>query len=93
MTLPYDSVEAVRDAYQFSNLQSFLDIYYAGACVLLHWAYLQRCAAQNVRHTEIFFDPQTHTERGILFSTVITGIRRALEDGKRQLGVSIQANS
>ena len=96
VTLPYNSVEAVRHAYQFSNLQSFLDIYYAGACVLLHeqdfydmtWAYLQRCADQNVRHTEIFFDPQTHTDRGVPFSTVITGIHRALLDGKRQLGVS-----
>lgn len=96
ITLPYDSVEAVRHAYQFSNLQTFLDIYYAGACVLLHeedfydmtWAYLQRCADQNVRHTEIFFDPQTHTDRGLPFSTVITGIHRALLDGKRQLGVS-----
>lgn len=95
ITLPYDSVEALRQAYQFSNLQSFLDIYYAGASVLLHeqdfyditWAYLQRCAAQNVRHTEIFFDPQTHTDRGISFKTVITGIHRALEDGK-QLDVS-----
>jgi len=96
VTLPYNSVEAVRAAYQFSNLQSFLDIYYAGACVLLHeqdfydltWAYLQRCVAQNVRHTEIFFDPQTHTSRGIPFETVITGIYRALEAGKQQLGVS-----
>lgn len=96
VTLPYNSVAEVRNAYQFNNLQSFLDIYYAGACVLLHqqdfyeltWAYLQRCAAQNVRHTEIFFDPQTHTERGIPFSTVITGIHQALEAGKQQLGVS-----
>lgn len=96
VTLPYDSVEALRQAYQFNNLQSFLDIYYTGACVLLHeqdfydmtWAYLQRCAAQNVRHTEIFFDPQTHSDRGIPFKTVITGIHRALEDGKQQLGVS-----
>ena len=95
ITLPYESVAALRQAYQFSNLQSFLDIYYAGARVLLYeqdfyditWAYLQRCVAQNVRHTEIFFDPQTHTERGIAFKTVITGIHRALEDGK-QLGVS-----
>lgn len=96
VTLPYDSVEALRQAYQFNNLQSFLEIYYTGACVLLHeqdfydmtWAYLQRCAAQNVRHTEIFFDPQTHSDRGIPFKTVITGIHRALEDGKQQLGVS-----
>ena len=94
--LPYDSIESLRQAYQFSNLQSFLDIYYAGACVLLHeqdfyditWAYLQRCAAQNVCHTEIFFEPQTHTDRGISFKTVIAGIRRALEDGKQQFGIS-----
>ena len=96
LTLPYDSASALREAYQFSDLQSFLDIYYTGACVLLHeqdfyditWAYLQRCAVQNVRHTEIFFDPQTHTERGISFQTVITGIHRALLAGKQQLGVS-----
>ena len=95
ITLPYESVAALHQAYQFSDLQSFLDIYYAGARVLLHeqdfyemtWAYLQRCTAQNVRHTEIFFDPQTHTERGIPYETVITGIHRALEDGHR-LGVS-----
>ncbi len=95
ITLPYETVAALHQAYQFSDLQSFLDIYYAGARVLLHeqdfyemtWAYLQRCTAQNVRHTEIFFDPQTHTERGIPYETVITGIHRALEDGHR-LGVS-----
>lgn len=93
--LPYRSVEAIRQAYQFENLQSFLDLYYAGANVLqteqdlydLTWAYLQKAAAQNVRHTEIFFDPQTHTDRGIAFETVLTGILRALEDGK-QLGIS-----
>ena len=95
LTLPYDSASALREAYQFNDLQSFLDIYYTGASVLLHeqdfyditWAYLQRCAAQNVRHTEIFFDPQTHTERGISYQTVITGIHRALLAGQ-QLGVS-----
>ncbi|MBW4471285.1 MAG: adenosine deaminase [Stenomitos rutilans HA7619-LM2] len=97
IALPYPSAVAVRDAYQFSNLQSFLDIYYAGAGVLLHeqdfydmtWAYLERCAAQNIRHTEIFFDPQTHTDRGVPFATVINGIYQALVDGK-QLGVSSQ---
>ena len=97
VNLPYASAAAVRDAYQFSNLQSFLDLYYAGAGVLLHeqdfydltWAYLERCAAQNVRHTEIFFDPQTHTDRGIPFATVINGIHQALVDGK-QLGISSQ---
>ena len=96
--LPYASVEEVRQAYQFSNLQSFLDIYYAGACVLLTaqdfydmtWAYLLRCQADQVRHTEIFFDPQTHTDRGVPFATVIEGISQALRDGEMQLGISSQ---
>ena len=94
--LPYDSVEAVRAAYQFENLQSFLDLYYAGAQVLqteqdfydLTWAYLQKCAAQHVRHTEIFSDPQTHSDRGIPFEVVHSGITQALADAKTQLGVS-----
>lgn len=94
--IPYRSVEDVRNAYQFHNLQSFLDVYYQGANVLLHeqdffdltWAYLLRCQKDNVIHTEIFFDPQTHTERGIDFDTVINGIHRALEVGKEQLGIS-----
>ncbi|WP_018140796.1 MULTISPECIES: adenosine deaminase [unclassified Thioalkalivibrio] len=94
--LPYASVEEVRAAYQFHDLQSFLDIYYAGARVLLTeqdfydltWAYLERCLADHVRHTEIFFDPQTHTERGVPFATVIDGIRRALADGERKLGIT-----
>ncbi|PSN14985.1 adenosine deaminase [filamentous cyanobacterium CCT1] len=94
--LPYDSVEAVRAAYQFENLQSFLDLYYAGAQVLqseqdfydLTWAYLQKCAAQQVRHTEIFFDPQTHSDRGIPFEVVHSGITQALKDAKTELGVS-----
>ena len=92
----FDSVEAVKAAYEFNNLQEFLDIYYAGANVLIKeqdfydmtWAYLQRIHAQNVVHTEIFFDPQTHTDRGVPFSTVIEGIHRALEDGKNKLGIS-----
>lgn len=96
ITLPYDSVEEVRAAYQFENLQSFLDLYYAGAQVLqteqdfydLTWAYLQKCAAQNVRHTEIFFDPQTHSDRGIPFEVVHSGITQALKNAKAQLGVS-----
>jgi adenosine deaminase len=96
VALPYGSVEAVRRAYQFTDLQSFLDIYYAGARVLrtqqdfydLTWAYLRRVASQNVRHVEPFFDPQTHTARGVSFETVVTGIRRALEAGERQLGIS-----
>ncbi|MGF1764673.1 adenosine deaminase [Aliivibrio kagoshimensis] len=94
--IPYRSVEDVRNAYQFHNLQSFLDVYYQGANVLLHeqdfydltWAYLLRCQQDKVMHTEIFFDPQTHTERGIEFTTVINGIHRALEAGREQLGIS-----
>ena len=96
VTLPYASVEAVRRAYVFGSLQSFLDIYYAGCRVLLReqdfydltWAYLARVAGQGVRHAEVFFDPQTHTDRGVAFETVITGIRRALLDGQQKLGVS-----
>ncbi|NNG22692.1 adenosine deaminase [Telluria aromaticivorans] len=88
VSLPYPSVEALREAYAFSDLQSFLDIYYAGASVLLTEqdfydmtaAYLARAALDNVRHTEIFFDPQTHTARGVPFETVITGIWRACQD-------------
>ncbi|GLP96460.1 adenosine deaminase [Paraferrimonas sedimenticola] len=94
--LPYQSIEEVSAAYQFHNLQSFLDIYYAGAAVLIHeqdfydltWAYLLCCQRDCVMHTEIFFDPQTHTERGIAFDTVITGITRALADGQQKLGIS-----
>ena len=94
--LPFATVEEVRRSYDFRDLQSFLDIYYQGARVLLHkrdfydltWAYLRRRAEQNVRHAEIFFDPQTHTDRGVPFETVITGIHRALVDGERQLGLT-----
>jgi adenine deaminase len=96
VSLPFASVEEVRAAYQFSNLQSFLDIYYAGAKVLiteqdfydLTWAYLERAHQDSVRHTEIFFDPQTHTDRGVAFSTVIEGIDRALQDAKSKLQMS-----
>jgi adenosine deaminase len=96
VSLPYASVEDVRRAYVFSDLQSFLDIYYAGCRVLLKeldfydltWAYLERAAAQGVRHAEIFFDPQTHTDRGVPFETVVTGIHRALEDGRARLNVT-----
>jgi adenosine deaminase len=92
----FASVEEARRAYQFSDLQSFLDIYYEGARVLLYerdfydltWAYMQKARAQNVRHAEIFFDPQTHTDRGVPFETVITGIHQALRDAERQLGIS-----
>lgn len=96
ITLKYSSVEEIRAAYRFTNLQSFLDIYYEGAQVLvteqdfydLTDAYLKRCQEDNIRHTEIFFDPQTHTDRGIAFDTVISGIHRALEDGRGKYGVS-----
>ncbi|TMD66635.1 MAG: adenosine deaminase [Chloroflexi bacterium] len=94
--LSYASVDELRRAYVFSDLQSFLDIYYAGCQVLLKerdfydltWAYLARAAAQGVRHAEIFFDPQTHTDRGVPFETVITGIHRALDDGRERLQVT-----
>jgi adenine deaminase len=96
VTLRFDSIEAIRQAYQFSDLQSFLDIYYEGMGVLLHeqdfydmtWAYLKKAHSQNVRHTEIFFDPQAHTDRGVAFETVIQGIHRALEDAEQQLNLS-----
>jgi adenosine deaminase len=98
VALPYASVDALRAAYAFTNLQSFLDIYYAGASVLLHeqdfydmaWAYLQRAKADNVVHAEIFFDPQTHTDRGVPMATVINGLHRACVDAQTQLGVSAQ---
>ncbi len=94
--LKYKSVDELKAAYQFNNLQEFLDIYYSGANVLINeqdfydltWAYLERIHDQNVLHTEIFFDPQTHTSRGIAFETVITGIYRALEDGRTKLNIS-----
>lgn len=92
----YQSVEELRMAYRFSNLQDFLDIYYAGAGVLvteqdyydLTWAYLKKMQEQNVLHTEIFFDPQTHTARGIRFGTAIHGIHQALKDAERDLHIS-----
>ena len=94
--IPYKSVEEVKQAYNFHNLQSFLDIYYAGAKVLIHeqdfydlaWAYFEKCAEDNVVHTEMFFDPQTHTDRGISFETVINGLVRACEDAKAKLNIS-----
>ena len=92
----YASVAELKSAYSFNNLQEFLDIYYTGAAVLIEeqdfydltWAYLAKVHEQNVVHTEIFFDPQTHTDRGIPFDTVINGIYRALRDGKEKLGIS-----
>lgn len=96
--LPYESVSEIKEAYNFDNLQSFLDIYYQGSQVLqteqdfydLTWAYLEKAAKQNVRHTEIFFDPQSHTDRNIAFETAYRGIDRALQDGKTKLGISSQ---
>ena len=94
--IPYNSVKEIEEAYKFDCLQDFLDIYYQGASVLiteqdfydLTYSYLEKCAAQTVRHTEIMFDPQTHTERGVLFETVINGISKACDDAKEKLGVS-----
>ncbi len=96
--IPYTSVDEIRHAYDFSDLQSFLDIYYAGAQVLIEEqdfydltrGYLDRAATDNVRHVEIFFDPQTHTERGIDFRTVINGICSALQDGESALGITFE---
>ena len=94
--IPYKSVEEVMQAYNFHNLQSFLDIYYAGANVLIHeqdfydlaWAYFEKCAEDNVVHTEMFFDPQTHTDRGIAFEVVLNGLKRACDDAKEKLGIT-----
>ena len=96
LSLKFASVEAVKRAYDFADLQSFLDVYYEATRVLLHerdfydlaWAYLRKASSQGVRHAEIFFDPQAHTDRGVDFETVLTGLRRALRDGERRLGMS-----
>ncbi len=96
VALSYPSVEALRQAYAFTDLQSFLDIYYAGASVLLHeqdfydmaWAYFEKAAADHVLHAELFFDPQTHTARGVAMGTVIGGLHRACEDARARLGIS-----
>jgi len=96
IALPWNDVETLRKAYAFNNLQEFLDLYYRGADVLrtsqdfydLTWAYLLRCKEQNVIHTEPFFDPQTHTDRGVPFEVVLNGIAAALKDGEQQLGIS-----
>lgn len=95
ISLPWADVDDLRRAYTFGNLQEFLDLYYQGANVLrteqdfydLTWAYLQRCQAQGVVHVEPFYDPQTHTERGIPFEVALEGITAALRDGKEQLGI------
>ncbi len=96
VALPYASVEALRTAYAFTNLQSFLDIYYAGASVLLQeqdfydmaMAYLERAHADSVIHTEMFFDPQTHTERGVAMDVVVNGLYRACTDAKAKWGIN-----
>src|SRR3984957_17651446 len=96
VTLPYADVEAIRGAYSFNSLQDFLDLYYAGMSVLqtrqdffdLAYAYLTRMAEQNVRHVEIFFDPQGHTGRGVAFDTVLSGLTDALDKGRRDLGIT-----
>lgn len=96
LKLKYSSVEELRTAYNFNNLQEFLDIYYSGASVLideqdfydLTWAYLEKIHVQNVLHTEVFFDPQTHILRGVPLEKVISGIRNALDDGHKKFGIS-----
>ena len=94
--LPFNTVEKIKEAYNFSNLQDFLDIYYQAANVLqtekdfydLTWAYLEKCKQQNVVHVEPFFDPQTHTDRGVSFDVVVKGISRALADAEIRLGIT-----
>ncbi|MBX9840779.1 MAG: adenosine deaminase [Xanthobacteraceae bacterium] len=94
--LPYESVDALRRAYQFTELQDFLNIYYRGMSVLvterdffdLAWAYLERACADNVRHVEMFFDPQGHTSRGVAFETVVNGLHRACCEAGDKLGIS-----
>jgi adenosine deaminase len=96
VALPYADAESVSRAYRFTNLQSFLDIYYQACAVLIReqdfyeltMAYLERARSQGVRHAEIFFDPQTHTARGVPFETVVGGIGRGLADGNDQLGIT-----
>jgi adenosine deaminase len=96
INIPFKSVEEIEKAYQFDCLQDFLDIYYQGANVLINeqdfydltFSYLVKCAAQNVRHAEIMFDPQTHTDRGVKFETIINGINKACEDARMKFGVS-----
>src|ERR1044071_1082543 len=98
ISLPYASVDAVRAAYNFSDLQSFLDLYYAGCNVLrdrrdfyaLAMAYFTRAHADNVVHAELFFDPQTHTARGIAMEVVIAGLRDAMDDAHRRYGMTSQ---
>lgn len=96
--LKYKSIEEIHAAYKFADLQSFLDIYYQGMRVLIHeqdfydlaFAYLKKAKAQNIRHAEIFFDPQAHTRRGIAFATVIKGLYQASLDAAKQFGISVK---
>ncbi|TLP82201.1 adenosine deaminase [Maribacter sp. ACAM166] len=96
ITLDFDSIESLKKGYMFNNLQEFLDIYYIAAKVLIHeqdffdltWAYLCKVYSQNVLHVEVFFDPQTHTDRGVEFAVVINGIYKALEKAKQELNIS-----
>ncbi len=96
IALPHDSIESLKKTYEFANLQEFLDIYYQGVNVLqteqdfydLTWAYLLKAKADNIVHTEIMYDPQSHTQRGIAFEVAINGISRALQDGEQKLGIS-----
>jgi len=96
--LPYASIEDIKNAYHFENLQQFLDLYYAGMSVLiteqdfydLTMAYLIKCDQQNIRHVEIFFDPQAHTQRGVAFDTVLNGIHRALSVGHLNFNISFK---
>lgn len=96
IALPYGSVDEIRAAYEFTDLQSFLDLYYAGAAVLkteqdffdMTWAYLERSKPQGLRHAELFFDPQTHTERDVPFEVVLNGIQAALAKGEAELGIT-----
>ena len=95
--IKYKTIDEIERAYDFQDLQSFLDVYYEGTAVLqteqdfydMTWDYLKKAHNQNVVHAEIFFDPQAHTERGVPFETVITGINRALKDGRQKLGISV----
>ena len=94
--IKYNSVDELKKAYDFNNLQEFLDIYYSSASVLINeqdfydmtWAYMEKLHSQNVLHAEIFFDPQTHTNRGVQFSTVITGIHKALLNAEKKFGIT-----
>lgn len=97
VTLPFASVQAIQEAYQFDSLQSFLDLYYQGADVLrdeadffdLMWAYLSKCHTQNIVHVEVMFDPQTHTQRGVSYSVFMAGFDKAIQKAKAELGISV----